>query len=130
MEVAKRIIKATTQICLRSSDIPSLSKRYITNDRMLRYPRISCNIFTVIFFANKDKCTSTRGNDRYQLFVSEFVFAYETPMKGGSQLCNAYKRFFKEIGEPPCMICDSAPNQIQGETIESYVVYAFVRLRA
>ena len=115
LEVARRTIKATTQLCLRSSDIPSLSKRYITNDRMLRYPRISCNIFTDTFFANKEKCTSTRGNDCCQLFVSEFGFAFGAPMKGGSQLCDAYKKFFKEIGVPPCIICDSAPNQIQGE---------------
>ena len=25
------------------------------------------------------------------------------------------KKIFKEIGVPPCIICDSAPNQIQGE---------------
>ena len=37
-------------------------------------------------------------------------------MKGCSQLCDAYKKFFKDIEVPPCMICDSAPNQIQGET--------------
>ena len=37
-------------------------------------------------------------------------------MKGGSQLCNAYSKFFKDIGVPPWMICDSSPNQIQGET--------------
>jgi len=88
-EVARRTIKATTQLCLRSSDIPSLSKRYITNDKMLRYPRISCNIFTDTFFANKDKCTSTRGNDCCQLFVSEFGFAFGAPVKGGSQLYDA-----------------------------------------
>ena len=116
LEVARKTIKATIQLCLRSSNIPSLSKIYITNDRMLRYPRISCNIFTDTFFANKEKCTSTRGNDCCQLFVSEFGFAYGAPMKGRSQLCDAYKRFFKEIGVPPCMIYDSAPNQIQGET--------------
>ena len=37
-------------------------------------------------------------------------------MKSGSQLCGAYKKFFEKIGVPPCMICNSAPNQIQGET--------------
>ena len=116
LEVARKTIKSTTQLCLRSSDIPSLSKRYITNDRILRYPRISCNIFIDTFFTNKEKCTLTRGNDSCNLFVSEFGFAYGAPMKGGSQLCDAYKRFFKEIGVPPCIICDSAPNKIQGET--------------
>ena len=82
---------------------------------MLRYPRISCNIFTDTFFANKEKCTSTGENDCCQLFVSEFSFTFGAPMKGGSQLCDAYKKFFKEIGVPPCIICDLAPNQIQGE---------------
>ena len=52
----------------------------------------------------------------FQLFVSEFDFAYGAPMKGGSRLCGAYKKFFKGTGVSPCMICDSAPNQIQGET--------------
>ena len=59
------------------------------NDRMLRYLRISYNIFTNIFYAKKDKCSSTRVNDYYQLFVSEFGFIYTDPMKGSSQLCNA-----------------------------------------
>ena len=59
LEMAKR---TTSQLCLRSNDIPSLSRRYITNDRMLRYSRISCNIFTDTLFANKEKCTSTRRN--------------------------------------------------------------------
>ena len=79
--MARRIIKATTQLCLRSSDIPSLSRRYISNDRMLRYPRNSCNIFTDTVFGNKEKCTSTRGNDNCQLFVFVFGFSYGTPMK-------------------------------------------------
>ena len=94
LEVARRTIIATTQLCLRSSNISLLSKRYVTNDRMLRYPRISCNIFIDTFFTNKEKCTLTRGNDSCNLFVSEFGFAYGAPMKGGSQLCDAYKRFF------------------------------------
>ena len=87
---------------------------------MLRYPRMNCNMFTDTFFAKKEKCTSTRENDSCHLFVSEFGFAYGASMKGGSQLCDAYKRFFKEIGVPSCMICDSAPNQIQGETRKLY----------
>ena len=53
LEISRRTIKATTRLCLRSNDILSLSRRYITNDRMLRYPRISYNIFTDTFFANK-----------------------------------------------------------------------------
>ena len=55
-------MRTTTQLCLRSNDIPSLSRRYITNNRMLCYPRISCNVFTDTYFTNKEKCTSTRGN--------------------------------------------------------------------
>ena len=59
IEMAKR---KTTQLFLRSNDIPSLSRRYITNDRMLCYPRISCNVFTATYFTTKEKCISARGN--------------------------------------------------------------------
>ena len=34
LEMARKTIKAITQLCLRSSDIPSLSKRYVTNNRI------------------------------------------------------------------------------------------------
>jgi len=41
MDLAKITVDSTTQLSLHSSDYPSLSKRYSTNDRMMRHPRIS-----------------------------------------------------------------------------------------
>ena len=40
-ELAMHTINATTQLCRRSSKHPSLARRYPTNDRMLRYNRLS-----------------------------------------------------------------------------------------
>jgi len=44
-DTVKRTLNVATQRCTRSSINPSLSHRFHTNDRMLSYPRISCDMF-------------------------------------------------------------------------------------
>ena len=43
---AKKTVKLTTQRGVRTTLHPSLSRRYPTNDRMLRYPRLPHPVFT------------------------------------------------------------------------------------
>ena len=115
-EMAKSTILATTQRLIRSLIEPSLNKRFSTNDRMLRYDRISCNIFMDTFFAAKELGPSLRGFTCAQLFVSDFGFAKVKPMKLKSEVPLALKSFFKTVGVPPKIICDGAPEQIKGES--------------
>ena len=53
-EMEKSTILATTQRLVRSLIEPSLNKHFSTNDRMLRYDIISCDIFMDTFFASKE----------------------------------------------------------------------------
>ena len=115
-EMAKSTILATTQRLIRSLIEPSLNKRFSTNDRMLRYDRVSCDIFMDTFFAHKELGPSLRGFTCAQPFVSDFGFVKVKPMKLKYEVPLALKSFFKTVGVPPKIICDGAPEQIKGES--------------
>jgi len=55
LKMAQRTIEATTQLAVRSVDVPSLSRRFRTNDRMLRFIRVASDIFMDMFFASKKR---------------------------------------------------------------------------
>lgn len=114
LETAKRTLDVTTQRCKRSEN-PTLSRNYSTNDRMLRYKRISQHFFMDTFFASKKSGKSSRGNSCMQLFVSDKGFIYVVPMQSKSQVPQALKMFAKEVGAPDAVICDAAREQISKE---------------
>ena len=114
-EIAQMTIETTTQYCVRSAEHPSLVRRYNSNDRMLRYSRISAPLFMDTFFADSKHTVSTRGNVCAQLFVSDFNFVYIVPMKRRKDLHHALKQMFKHVGVPPELICDGAKEQVKGE---------------
>ena len=58
---AERTLEITSQRVSRS-DVPSLSRNYHTNDRMLRHDRIDEMFCTDIFFSTKKAKKSSRGN--------------------------------------------------------------------
>jgi hypothetical protein len=98
VKTAKRTIEVTAQLRQHEADA-TLSRNYSTNDRMLRYKRISSHFFTDTFFATK-KAKSQRGNDCIQLFVSDKGYVYVVPMKSKSEFPFALKQFAKEICVP------------------------------
>ena len=66
---AKKTVKLTTQRGVRSTLHPSLSRRYPTNDRMMRYRRLSHPVFTDTLKAGtKSKC----GNVYGQAYCTQF----------------------------------------------------------
>ena len=115
-EIAQMTIDSTTQYCIRSAEHPSLSRRYNSNDRMLRYSRITAPLFMDTFFADSKHTVSTRGNVCAQLFVSDFNFIHIVPMKRRKDLHHALKQMFKHVGVPPELICDGAGEQVKGES--------------
>jgi hypothetical protein len=108
-ETATRSLNITTQLKQQDAD-GSLSRNFSTNDRMLRYKRISTHFFTDTFFVTK-KARSTRGHNCIQLFVSDKGFVYVVPMKSKGEFPYALKMFAKEIGVPPALIMDPAGEQ-------------------
>jgi len=78
---AQRTIDVTTQRCVRSGELPSLNRRYKTNDRMLRYARVLLDVFMDTFFTAKRLGPSTRGYKCCQIFVTEFGHVFVVPLK-------------------------------------------------
>ena len=53
IETANNKIRATTQLCVKGAE-PTLNRRFNNNDRMLRYPRITSDVFMdTLFSSNK-----------------------------------------------------------------------------
>lgn len=113
-ETAERTINATSQRCVRTES-NHLSRNYSTNDRMLRYKRISQHFFMDTFFATKKAGKSSRGHTCMQLFVTDKGFVYVIAMKSKKDVPKAMKAFAKEVGAPDAIICDAAREQISQE---------------
>jgi hypothetical protein len=69
-ERARRTIDTTTQRGVRTCLYPDLSRRFPTNDRMLRYARIRNDVFTDTMFAN---IKSRRGNKCAQISMKLLI---------------------------------------------------------
>ena len=115
--MAKETLLATTQQGVRSSSEPTLTRKYRTNDRMLRYQRLLCDSFMDTMFAAKD-ATSLRGFKSCQVFATEFghIFVVRMENKLGKNISLAIKRYFKEKGVPDHLICDQAREKVQGDS--------------
>ena len=106
---ADRTLECTTQ--LKKQDCEGdVSRNFSTNDRMLRYKRINTHFFTDTFQA-KMKCTSLRGYQYCQLFVSDKGFIFVVFMRKKSEFPLALKAFAKEIGVPSSLIMDPSGEQ-------------------
>ena len=115
LEMAKRTLRVTTQLAMRTSENPSLTRKYSSNDKMLRYNRLNTCSFMDTMFASTKAGRSFRGNTSCQVFVTEFGHTFVVPMEGksGKSIARAIKRYFKEIGVPKMIICDQAREQVR-----------------
>jgi hypothetical protein len=109
-KTAERTLEVTSQSSKRV-DNPTLSRNYGTNDRMLRYKRISEYFFMDTFFATKKAGKSTRNNTCCQLFVTDKGFVYVVPLKSKANVLDAVKQFAKEVGAPDALIFDMSGEQ-------------------
>ena len=109
IEMAKRSLKDTPQLGIRTSDEPILTRKYRTNDRMLRYTRLACDSFMDTFFASRG-ATSQRNFKSCQVFPTEFGHGFPVPIedKSGKNIALSIKQCFKEIWVPLHLICDQA----------------------
>ena len=117
LEMAKQTLRITTQLGRRTSSEPTLNRKYRTNDRMLRYNRVSTFTFMDTMFASARGGKSLRGNTACQVFATEFghVFAVLMENKTGQRIAQAIKQYFKSVGVPDRIICDQAREQVKGE---------------
>jgi hypothetical protein len=116
INTAKSTIQSTTQRLIRSMENPTLHQRYSTNDRMLRYDRIQCPVYTDTYFATSKLGPSIRGFTCSQLFATDFGYVDCRHMKRKAEVPQAFKTFFREVGIPEALVADGASEQISGES--------------
>jgi hypothetical protein len=112
LKTAKNTIKNTTQRMVRTVLHPSLSRRFRTNDRQLRYRRLPLNLFTDTLLT---KVKSRRGNLYCQVFGATNGWKRAFPMAKKSDAHEALSLLFHRDGAPPEMVMDGAREQIHGE---------------
>jgi len=113
LEKATRTLEATTHRLVRSTLHPHLSRRYGTNDRGVRYNRISEEIFTDTLKAQGKSWF--RKNEYAQVFASRKGFCRCYPMRTKGQAHEALSLFASREGVPPNFVMDGAKEQVQGE---------------
>ena len=112
VETAKQTIKATTQRGIRTVANPSIARRFRTNDRQLRYNRLSADVFTDTL---KAKTTSQRGNRYAQAYGTSFKWARVHAIPAERDAHKTLKLLFKRDGVPSNIFCDNAKAQMKGE---------------
>jgi hypothetical protein len=105
IEAAKRMHLVTTQRGIRRMIHPSLTKRYKTNDRQLRYRRLHVTMFTDTM---SSIILSRKQNKAAQIFCTDFDFVRAFPMKLESEAHEALFLLFHRDGVPNVMVMDGA----------------------
>ena len=99
-----RKLEVTTQLNSQGGS-DNLSRHFGTNDRMLRYRRITSEFYTDTFFVTgRDR--STWGYNCMQIFVSDKGYVKVHPMSKVSEYPQYLKQFAKNIGAPEVLIAD------------------------
>ena len=109
---AKRTVQRTTQRGIRTVLHPSLSRRFRTNDRALRYRRLPHDVFGDTLIAGTK---SRRGNKYAEVFSTPFGWARAFPMKKKSEAHEALSLLFTRDGVPNTIITDGSKEQVEGE---------------
>jgi hypothetical protein len=112
IEAAKRTRLVTTQRGIRRIIHPSLTKRYKTNDRQLRYRRLPVTMYTDTMYST---ILSRQDNKAAQIFCTDFDFVRAFPMKKEKEAHEALSLLFHRDGVPNAMIMDGAKAQVEGE---------------
>ena len=111
-EKAKQTIQRTTQRGIRTVLHPSLSRRFRTNDRALRYRRLPHPVFGDTLIAGT---TSLQGNKYAEVFATSFGWSRAFPMQHKSDAHEALSLLFQRDGVPPACIVDGSLEQVKGE---------------
>ena len=112
LAAATRTVEATTQNALRAVLHPTLSRRFRTNDRQLRYRRLSHDVFTDTLIA---KVPSWFRRNKYaQVFATKFGWTRIYPMKKKSDAHDGLSKMAQRDGVPPLIVMDGAKEQTMG----------------
>ena len=111
IDQAKNTVRVTTQRGVRHVANPSIMRRFLTNDQMLRYNRLPHSMFTDTLLADT---ASQHGHKFAQVFATSYGWSRTIPMTKKSNAPFALDRLFKHEGVPPEMIMDGSKEQTLG----------------
>ena len=112
LDAVKRTINATTLRVIRTVSHPSLSRRFRTNDRQLRYRRINAETFTD---TTQPSVVSKRGNKYTQLCSLPQGWVRDFPMAKKSCAHETLSLLFKRDGVPTTIVMDGNKEQTLGD---------------
>jgi hypothetical protein len=112
IEAAKRTRLVTTQRGIIRMSHPSLTKRYKTNDRQLRYRRLPFTMYTDTMFST---ILSRQKNKAALIFCTDFGFVRAFPLKKEKESHEALSLIFHRDGVHNVMVMDGAKAQVEGE---------------
>ncbi len=110
-ERAKQTVVMTTQRGVRTCLNPTLSRRFPTNDRMLRYKHVLHIMFSDRLFAGS---ISQQGNKMAQVYATSFGWVRAHPMKRKGDAHETLSLVFQCKGVPPTMVTDDSKEQTKG----------------
>jgi hypothetical protein len=110
---ARKTIDATTQYVVRSTANPTLSRRFATNDKLLRFRRLNCMMYTDTLKAKKKSWY--RKNLYGQVYTTDFGWVGFYPMKTKSQVHETLVELAHDKGVPYKFVMDNAREQTMGE---------------
>ncbi len=111
IKTAAQTVKATTQRGIRTVLHPTLSRRFRTNNRQLRYRRLPIDCFTDTLFSNT---TSRRNNKCMQKLATADGWCRTFPMSKKSLAHEGLSLLLQQEGAPNTMIMDGAQEQVMG----------------
>ena len=109
---AKNTVLVTTQRGVQYVAIPSIMRRFTTNERMMRYNRLPHPMFTDTLLAGT---ASQRGHKFAQVFATSYGWSRTIPMTKKSDAPFALYRLFRHEGVPPEMIMYGSKEQNLGD---------------
>ena len=112
IDSAKNTIFVTTQRGVRHVENPSIMRRFLTNDHMLRYNRLPHPMFTDILLAGT---ASQRDHKFAQVLATYYGWSCTIPMTKKSDGPFALDHLFRHEGVPPEMIMDGSKEQNLGD---------------
>jgi hypothetical protein len=112
IEAAKRTRPVTTKRGIRRMIHPSLTKRYKTNDRQVRYRRLPVTMYTDTMFST---ILSRKKNKASHIFCTDFGFVRAFPLKKEKEAHEDLSLLFRRDGVPNVMVMDGAKVQVEGE---------------
>jgi len=112
LKQAENTIRVTTQRGVRHIANPAISRRFRTNDRMMRYRKTGHTVFTDTL---KSTVISRRQNTHAQVYCTDFGWTRAYPMEKESQAHHTLSKFFKDVGVPNKMVMDGAKAQVLGK---------------